>query len=190
MKTSRIISLLLIAVLAGSLLAGCGSKNAVAGGADVSASDGLTYPDESDLSQAGSGSSSNVGAAVATCGSLTMDNRLLNYYYWLVFASYYSNYSSYISTDTPLAEQYAYEDRTWKDILVGNAISAWTSIAYYLQDAKADGYVLTGDYADSLSSLKESVTKRPIRWLYPTSRHIPAENYGEGGRPCISLLQF
>lgn len=180
MKKLRVISTILVLTMLCAMLAGCGSKEGTTSNTDSDLSGDLVYPDNTDITQSGATGSASYHTAVSTCGSYTLDNQLLNYYYWTVaFNGLYSSYSSYISTDTPLAEQYISDGYSLQDLLISNAISAWQGVACYLQEAKAQGYVMTGEYLDTINSLEETITSSAETAGYTDVDEYLKVSYGE-----------
>ena len=96
---------------------------------------------------------------VASCGSITLDNRNLNLYYQQTLYDFSREYSDYLSymmdTSIGLDEQLSMEgQQTWQQLLVAAAIENFFQVAALYQEAEKTGFEMTDDSKDFLNDLR------------------------------------
>lgn len=96
---------------------------------------------------------------VASCGSITLDNRNLNLYYQQTLYDFSREYSDYLSymmdTSIGLDEQLSMEgQQTWQQLLVAAAIENFFQVAALYQEAEKTGFEMTDDSKDFLKDLR------------------------------------
>ncbi|MBQ9980415.1 MAG: peptidylprolyl isomerase [Oscillospiraceae bacterium] len=151
MKKMKIISLILALVMICGVFAACGGSTTEPPADDNAAGNGeLVYPDSDKVDSAGSDAdvfpAGSAEAIVAVCGNETLNNILLNYYYWMAYNAFIGMYgSSFIDPNTPLSEQYITAEYTFSTYLALSAVDMWYTVAIYKQLAEAANYELEGE---------------------------------------------
>ena len=103
---------------------------------------------------------------VATCGEMTLDNRMLQYYYSDSINSFYNQYYSYISymmdTNAPLDSQMDTSNgngtTTWQNTFLQSGLDSFYSVAAMVQEAEKVGFEMSEDDAAYLSSMQDLET--------------------------------
>lgn len=101
---------------------------------------------------------------VASCGTMTLDNRMLQYYYNEGISTFYNEYYSYIAymmdTAAPLDAQMDSTmgdgTGTWQQTFLESALNNFNTVAAMVQEAEKNGFTLSADdqqYLDSLLDL-------------------------------------
>lgn len=198
----RILALLLIAVLALSLFAGCEASvddPATASGSDLpSAAEDETLPPfegtddiEGGIKSRTSFSESGVvagdprlDAVVAVCGDYQLTNRLLQIYYqmqYLNFMNSYGVYAAYFGLDTtkPLSEQASlYEGMSWEQYFLLGALEDFHEHAAVATAAKAAGYAMPQETEDSIAALPQNLETWALENNFATGLEFLQATFG------------
>ncbi len=102
---------------------------------------------------------------VATAGDGKLTNATLQVYYWMEVYNFMNSENGYmmmyygmIDLEKPLEEQMSpYDDGTWQQHFLKQAISSWHSAYAMTAAAKADGFTLSGEHQAYLDGLRESL---------------------------------
>ncbi len=98
---------------------------------------------------------------IAVCGDQTMDNRMLNLYYWQQYYTFANSYSAYLSyiidTTKGLDEQLYSETETWQQAFLSGAADMFHSITALNLQADAEGFALSEADEASLASVEQEL---------------------------------
>lgn len=163
MNKRKILCLILALVMICSIFAACGGKTSEPPADDNAADTGeLVYPDSDKVTNAGSDSEAfpegAAEAVVAVCGNKSLNNILLNYYYWMAYNAFISMYgSSLIDPSTPLSQQYITSEYTLATYFAMSALDMWYNTAIYLQLAETAGHQMEGELKEFMDGFEQTV---------------------------------
>ena len=120
---------------------------------------------------------------VATCGSLSLDNRTLQYLYDQEFYSFYNAYSSYIYyfMDTSLAmdEQLSLNgEETWQTLFLKSALDTYQLYAALYQEAQATGFTPDEETQTYLDTMEEDLTSFALQYGYEDAQSYLSDSFG------------
>lgn len=119
---------------------------------------------------------------IATCGSRKLTNRELSFYYWqqyYSFANLYGAYLSYIMDPTlGLDEQMYNDDVTWQQQFLDVALQNFGHVAALVQEAAAEGFTLSAEDEEYLSTLAESFDAAAVNYGYESGDAFVQQQFG------------
>ncbi len=97
------------------------------------------------------------GTVVAEIDDYQLDDIALDYYYWGEYFFLYNTYSGYLDTiidpNLPLSQQEGPGEQSWRDYLVGAAVTTWIQAEMLGELAQQDNFVLPDENQQVLDGL-------------------------------------
>ena len=121
---------------------------------------------------------------IARCGSSTLTNRKLTYYYWTGFYTLVSSYGDYftylLSDPTARLDTVTIPDgtTTWDQTLMESALENYNVMAAAAQEAKKNDFVLPENKQASLTMLESTLTSYAETYGFESPDDYLQQSYG------------
>ena len=121
---------------------------------------------------------------IARCGSSTLTNRKLTYYYWTGFYTLVSSYGDYftylLSDPTARLDTVTIPDgtTTWDQTLMESALENYNVMAAAAQEAKKNDFVLPENKQASLTMLESTLTSYADTYGFESPDDYLQQSYG------------
>ena len=120
---------------------------------------------------------------VALCGTFSLSNTELGYYYWseyFYFADIYGNYlDGMVDLSQPLDQQIYSGDQTWQDYLLEESLAVMRDTMSMVFRAEEEGFTLPADYAASYETVCANFETAASSGGYDTVDAYLQASYGE-----------
>lgn len=122
---------------------------------------------------------------VASCGDMTLDNRMLNLYYQQTLYDFTSQYASYLSyimdTNVNLDEQMSMNgDMTWQESMLEAAFANFFQVSALYQQAQKEGFAMTEESQAFVDTLQESLNAAAVSAGFADENEYLQDTFGPG----------
>ena len=125
---------------------------------------------------------------VATMGEIELTNADLQVFYWMQVYDFLNQYGSYASmfgldVSQPLDTQLCLDGTmTWQQYFLDAALDTWINYQAMTQEAKANDFVLTDEYAIYLEDLPEELATNAVSMGFESADAMVQADMGVGAK--------